>query len=104
MSTRCTCCHVCHTSLKTSKRSFFPCTKCPSIICRQCIEMTGQDWDEVNNLKKWDCPRCCGDCPCKRCRNKAVNGHSKSGDKKTNKRKRSLETIFEDNAYSPLKA
>lgn len=103
-SSRCTCCHVCHTSLKTSRRSFFPCSDCPSIICRQCIELTGQDWDHVNSLKGWSCPRCCGDCPCKRCRNKVVTTSTKSSsERKTYKRKRSPATIFEDNAFSPKK-
>lgn len=105
MSTRCTCCHVCHTSLKTSRRAFFPCSECPTIICRQCIEATGQDWEKVNSLKNWSCPRCCGDCPCKRCRNKVVNVNGKSVEKKTsNKRKRSPETVFEDNAFLSMKS
>ena len=101
-SSRCTCCHVCHTSLKTSRRSFFPCSDCPSIICRQCIELTGQDWDYVNSLSEWSCPRCVGDCPCKRCRNKAISSTPKQNErKKSHKRKRANvdDTIFEDNAY-----
>ena len=102
-SSRCTCCHVCHTSLKTSRRSFFPCSQCPSIICRQCIELTGQEWDRVNSLKDWSCPRCCGDCPCKRCRNKVVNKSSSFSGERKQKRKRSTTTIFEDNAFSPRK-
>merc|ERR1712137_1065959 len=75
-----------------------PCRECPSIICRQCIELTGQDWDQVRSLPDWSCPRCEGDCPCKRCRNKVANGKSQSPPK--NKRKRPA-TIREDNAYSP---
>lgn len=100
-SPRCTCCHICHTSLKTSKRDFFPCSDCPTIICRQCVELTGQDWDHVNSLEDWSCPRCCGDCPCKRCRNKVNSSPPKSSEKrKLNKRKRAAATIFEDNGFA----
>merc|ERR1712137_1434763 len=80
-ASRCTCCHICHTSLKTSRREFFPCSTCPTIICRQCVELAEQDWNQVINSDEWSCPRCCGDCPGKR------------------KRDRSTYTVFEDNAY-----
>merc|ERR1712137_108336 len=104
---RCTCCHICHTSLKTSKREFFPCSACPSIICRQCIELTDQDWNEIQALKDWTCPHCNGDCPCKRCKNK-VNSvtNGKPTEKKTTtlgKRRRSFDSICEDNAYLLVK-
>merc|ERR1711934_621315 len=70
MSSRCTCCHICHTSLKTSRRSFFPCSACPSIICQQCVEGMNEDWDALATTKDWECPRCRDCCPCKRCKNK----------------------------------
>lgn len=70
MSNRCTCCHICHTSVKTSKRSFFPCSSCPSIVCRQCIESMNEDWETLGESCDWDCYRCRDCCPCKRCRNK----------------------------------
>jgi len=78
MSQRCTCCHICHTSVKTSRRTFFPCSSCPSIICRQCIEGNGEDWETLNEASSWDCPRCRDACPCKRCRNRANSSPSKS--------------------------
>merc|ERR1712000_140515 len=68
MGSRCTCCHICHTSVKTSRRTFYPCSACPSIICRQCIEGNGEDWDLLDD--QWECPRCRDCCPCKRCKNK----------------------------------
>merc|ERR1719197_642054 len=106
-ASRCTCCHICHTSLKTSRREFYPCSTCPTIICRQCVELAEQDWDQVIASDEWSCPRCCGDCPCKRCRNKvsAANSTPKSVTEKkkshTGKRKRdrSTFTVFEDNAF-----
>lgn len=80
MAGRCTCCHVCHTSLKTSRRHFAPCTTCPTIICQPCIEFTGDDWGEIVVNPTWSCPRCRGDCPCKRCKNKVSGGLRTSGD------------------------
>mmetsp|Transcript_13524 Transcript_13524/g.53618 ORF Transcript_13524/g.53618 Transcript_13524/m.53618 type:complete len:255 (+) Transcript_13524:145-909(+) len=80
MAGRCTCCHVCHTSLKTSRRHFAPCTTCPTIICQPCIEFTGDNWEEIVVNPTWSCPRCRGDCPCKRCKNKVSGGLRTSGD------------------------
>ena len=68
---RCTCCHICHTSLKTSRRTFYPCLSCPSIICRQCIESIGEEWEDLGD--QWECPRCRDCCPCKRCKGKDPN-------------------------------
>ena len=80
MTGRCTCCHVCHTSLKTSRRRFAPCTTCPTIICQQCIEFTGDDWDSIVVSPTWSCPRCRGDCPCKRCKNKVSGGNLRNSE------------------------
>lgn len=81
MSNRCTCCHICHTSVKTSKRSFFPCSSCPSIICRQCVENMREDWELLGESSDWECPRCRDCCPCKRCRNKESNSDRVSSNK-----------------------
>lgn len=106
---RCTCCHICHTSLKTSRRSFLPCTTCQSIVCQPCIELTGQDFSDISNQSSWSCPRCCGNCPCKRCRNKVskkseslVFSSSVTSDKLRQKRKRTS-SIIDESSFTPTK-
>merc|ERR1712137_1093412 len=100
MASRCTCCHICHTSVKTSRRTFFPCSSCPSIICRQCIEGNGEDWNEINESSCWDCPRCRDACPCKRCRNR-VNSPSPKSYSPAKTVKRSLDEIDNHDDSSP---
>lgn len=113
-SQRCTCCHICHTSVKTSRRNFIPCTTCQSIICQPCIELTGQNYDSILMLSTWSCPRCCNNCPCKRCRNKLSKKSdyspttstsvilSSSQDKHRQKRRRTT-SIIDESSYSPSK-
>ena len=84
-SNHCTCCHICHTSMKTSKREFFHCVSCTSVLCIQCVENyiidsqeCGRDpvalTKQINQIKKksgsWNCLKCEGKCPCKRCKNR----------------------------------
>jgi len=99
MASRCTCCHICHTSVKTSRRTFFPCSSCPSIICRQCIEGNGEEWDSLGMSEDWDCPRCRDACPCKRCKNRTGPSiHSKQ-----NSRQNSPDQLGKrSNSSSPL--
>merc|ERR1712137_1225730 len=99
MASRCTCCHICHTSVKTSRRTFFPCSSCPSIICRQCIEGNGEEWDSLGMSEDWDCPRCRDACPCKRCKNRSGPSlHSKQNSSQSSpdqlgKRSRSISPL-----------
>merc|ERR1719359_224881 len=91
---RCTCCHVCHTSEKTSRRRFLPCGTCQSIICEPCLEITRQNFSELVGVRNWSCPRCVGNCPCKRCKNKRSGSPS---DSPLPKRKRTRPVIDETN-------
>jgi len=98
---RCTCCHVCHTSEKTSRRRFLPCSTCQSIICEPCIELTNQQFHDLVGKRNWSCPRCEGNCPCKRCKNKRSTSPSDSSPKS---RKRSQSPVFNDETfYTPAK-
>ena len=38
LKSRCTCCHVCRTSLKNYPRSHVDCTGCNAVVCQPCIE------------------------------------------------------------------
>ena len=73
---RCTCCHVCHSSEKTSNRQFTPCTTCNSITCRPCLESLGEVWEEVIHSPTFSCPKCLRTCPCRRCACKYKNNPS----------------------------
>lgn len=101
MSQRCTCCHICHTSVKTSRRTFFPCSSCPSIICRQCIEGNGEDWDAINVSSCWDCPRCRDACPCKRCRNRVNSSPSSKSCSPVKSVKRPFDDLDSEEDSSP---
>jgi hypothetical protein len=38
LKSRCTCCHVCRTSLKNYPRPHLDCTACNAVVCQPCIE------------------------------------------------------------------
>lgn len=60
-------CHICNISSNTSRRKFAHCFKCPSIICKPCVENTGAYWSSVCRQRNWTCQKCLGTCACKKC-------------------------------------
>lgn len=71
-SVHCTCCHVCHVSMKQRPRQLLACAACNTIICRTCLETRWKtdQWAEGCLEDQWVCHKCRGDCPCKACRGK----------------------------------
>jgi len=70
LKARCTCCHVCRTSLKNYPREHLDCTECNAVVCRQCFEnrLDGLSWEEgLERKEEWICPACDGSCVCARC-------------------------------------
>lgn len=70
--------------MKTSKREFFNCQTCTSVLCIQCVELHMKNTFEEYNTKLaedpehakkplWSCLKCEGKCPCKRCKNRVSN-------------------------------
>lgn len=75
----CTCCHVCHVSMKQRPRPTLACTQCNIIICKPCLQerWSTNQWiaSPANN---WVCHKCRGVCVCKGCRNRKQRASRKS--------------------------
>jgi len=70
LKSRCTCCHVCRTSLRNYPRDHLDCTECNAVVCRQCFEnrLDNITWEEgLAKKDDWICPACDGSCVCARC-------------------------------------
>jgi len=70
LKSRCTCCHVCRTSLRNYPRDHLDCTECNAVVCRQCFENRLDNITWIEGLAKkddWICPACDGTCVCARC-------------------------------------
>lgn len=69
----CTCCHVCHVSMKQRPRPVLSCSTCNIIMCKTCLEekWPTSQWIE-NPGKDWSCHKCKGTCTCKACKARKV--------------------------------
>jgi len=70
LKSRCTCCHVCRTSLRNYPRDHLDCTECNAVVCRQCFENRLENITWIEGLARkddWICPACDGSCVCARC-------------------------------------
>lgn len=80
LKSRCTCCHVCRTSLKNYPRPHLDCSACNAVVCQPCIEfrLSGPSWETVSKETNWLCPSCLGTCVCQRCTARPFEIASKS--------------------------
>lgn len=72
----CTCCHVCHVSMKQRPRPIAACSMCNTIICKLCLQdrWKTDQWDEACSQPSWVCHKCNGTCVCKSCKSKGSRG------------------------------
>lgn len=77
----CTCCHVCHVSMKQRPRPIAACAQCNTIICKLCLQdrWKNDQWDEACASAGWVCHKCVGTCVCKACKSKGARGPEKPG-------------------------
>lgn len=68
----CTCCHVCHVSMKQRPRPVSSCSQCNTIICKLCLQdrWKTDQWEEACSSSAWVCHKCLGSCVCKACKSK----------------------------------
>jgi len=68
----CTCCHVCHVSMKQRPRPIAACSQCNTIICKLCLmdRWKTDQWEEACSTSNWICHKCRGLCVCKSCKSK----------------------------------
>eukprot|EP00026_Physarum_polycephalum_P008675 Phypoly_transcript_08769.p1 GENE.Phypoly_transcript_08769~~Phypoly_transcript_08769.p1 ORF type:complete len:427 (+),score=60.23 Phypoly_transcript_08769:153-1283(+) len=80
LKSRCTCCHVCRTSLKNYPRPHLDCTACNAVVCQPCIEfrLAGPSWEEASKEPNWLCPSCLNTCVCQRCTSRPLEIVSQS--------------------------
>jgi len=81
MSTHCTCCHLCHVSMKQRPRQLLACSDCNAILCRTCLETRWRTNQWLDQPVGWVCHKCRGDCPCKSCKGRSgtrVVGHKRA--------------------------
>lgn len=75
----CTCCHVCHVSMKQRPRPISACSACNTIICKICLQERWKtdQWEEACTTPNWVCHKCMGNCICKACKSKGQRGPEK---------------------------
>jgi len=96
LKSRCTCCHVCRTSLRNYPRDHLDCTECNAVVCRQCFEnrLDNITWEEgLAKKDDWICPACDGSCACARCASRPLEIRES---RPTIKRKLSRDFIDDD--------
>lgn len=65
---RCSCCHICRSSLSRRPNEFKACSSCSYIFCRPCCtKKLGLEWDTLKSNHSWMCEVCMGRCLCSRC-------------------------------------
>eukprot|EP01112_Ceratiomyxa_fruticulosa_P020537 TRINITY_DN7019_c0_g1_i1.p1 TRINITY_DN7019_c0_g1~~TRINITY_DN7019_c0_g1_i1.p1 ORF type:complete len:590 (-),score=135.17 TRINITY_DN7019_c0_g1_i1:61-1830(-) len=69
MKSRCSCCHICRTSLKNYPRDAMPCSTCNAVVCKTCFrKRMNETWEDAQARKDtWICPICDRTCSCARC-------------------------------------
>lgn len=76
----CTCCHVCHVSMKQRPRPIAACSQCNTIICKLCLQdrWKSDQWEEACATSTWVCHKCLGSCVCKACKSKGCRNQEKT--------------------------
>ena len=77
----CTCCHVCHVSMKQRPRPIAACSQCNTIICKLCLQdrWKNDQWEDACSSAGWVCHKCVGTCVCKACKSKGARLPDKPG-------------------------
>lgn len=78
----CTCCHVCHVSMKQRPRQVLACKDCNTIICKVCLETRWKTSQWIDNCDSWLCLKCRGECPCKSCKGRKQGLHNPVSNKR----------------------
>jgi len=78
----CSCCHVCHVSMKQRPRPIAACSNCNTIICKLCLQdrWKTDQWEEACSTSNWVCHKCRGICVCKACKSKGARNQQEKQD------------------------